>query len=280
MFKVKNMAASDIPFGMRLTKLAGWNQTESDWRRFLALSPASCWVAECDSQPVATTVAFLFGRVGWIAMVLVAAAYRGRGIATALMRHALDWLDANGVVTARLDATAQGRPVYQRLGFADEYELVRYHGIAQACPPEGEVRACDTPGCLDQLLELDQRVTGTARGALLRALASDPGVTTRITRQNGQITGYLMDRPGARARQLGPAVAVDAATGRALLADAARRLAGGPVFWDLPLPNAAAGQWATANGLSAQRTFQRMWRGVRLTDHPQQIWASSGPEKG
>ena len=54
----------------------------TDWRRFLALQPDGCFVAECDGRPAGTTVACIFGQVGWIAMVLVDASFRGRGIAT------------------------------------------------------------------------------------------------------------------------------------------------------------------------------------------------------
>ena len=38
---IRTMRAADIPLGMRLKQLAGWNQTEADWRRNLALQPSS-----------------------------------------------------------------------------------------------------------------------------------------------------------------------------------------------------------------------------------------------
>ena len=42
---VRVMTTADIPLGERLTQLAGWNQTEADWHRFLALSETGCFVA-------------------------------------------------------------------------------------------------------------------------------------------------------------------------------------------------------------------------------------------
>jgi len=124
------MTAADIPLGLKLARQAGWNQMEADWRRFLAMQPDGCFVGEWDGAPVATTAAFIFGPVAWIAMVLVDIESRRKGIATTLLQHALDFLDAQGVQTVRLDATAAGQPVYEKLGFVPEYCLTRYMGTA------------------------------------------------------------------------------------------------------------------------------------------------------
>src|SRR5690242_17875638 len=126
------MTSADVPLGLRLREQAGWNQTEADWRRFLALEPDGCFVAELDGAAAGTAAAFVFGPVAWVAMVLVDEALRGRGVGGALMRHALDFLDRRAVRTVRLDATPLGRPLYEKLGFVAEYTLLRYAG---ALPP-------------------------------------------------------------------------------------------------------------------------------------------------
>src|ERR1700687_3445839 len=115
--RIRRMTPADVPLGMRLKQQAGWNQTEADWRRFLDLEPDGCFVAELDDDPVATTTTCVFGVIGWIAMVLVDVPVRGRGIGSALMRHALEYLDDRNVLTVRLDATPLGQPVYEKLGF-------------------------------------------------------------------------------------------------------------------------------------------------------------------
>src|SRR5260370_13144230 len=101
-----------------------------------------CFAAEWKAQAVGTTVTGILGTVGWIAMVLVEPDWRGRGIGKALMSHALSFLDAQGVLSVRLDATALGKPLYEKLGFVVEYELARYEGVSLApspcpLPPEG-----------------------------------------------------------------------------------------------------------------------------------------------
>jgi len=130
MIQLRAMTEADISLGMRLKTQAGWNQTEADWRRFLQMQPDGCFVAQWDGQDVATTTTCVFGSVGWIAMVLVDNEYRHRGIGSRLVQHALDFLESRQIPTARLDATALGRAVYERLGFVAEYELMRMEGVA------------------------------------------------------------------------------------------------------------------------------------------------------
>ena len=121
------MTEADIPAGMRLKELAGWNQTASDWERFLCASPAGCFVAESGGRVCGTATTIIYeGRFAWIGMVLVDPEYRGRGIGTRLLGQAIEHLDAVGVPTLKLDATPQGRPIYAKLGFVSEYEVERW----------------------------------------------------------------------------------------------------------------------------------------------------------
>src|SRR2546422_9978611 len=125
--RLRVMTEADIPGGMRLKELAGWNQTPSDWERFLRASPAGCSVAELDGRVCGTATTIVYeGRFAWIGMVLVDPECRGRGIGTRLLAKAIEHLDAARVPTLKLDATPQGRPIYAKLGFVSEYEVERW----------------------------------------------------------------------------------------------------------------------------------------------------------
>src|SRR5690242_1093130 len=108
--RLRSMTSADMPLALRLREQAGWNQTEADLRRFLDIAPEGCFVAELDGLGVGTVAAFTFGPVAWIAIVPVDEAHRGHGIGKALMRYTLDWLDARGIRSIRLDATPLGQP--------------------------------------------------------------------------------------------------------------------------------------------------------------------------
>src|ERR1700683_884599 len=119
--QIRVMTPADVPAGMRLKDLAGWNQTEQDWRRFLEAAPDGCFVAEWSGQVAGTVTTISYeNRFAWIGMVLVDPQLRGKGVGTALLERAMDYLDASGVPCLKLDATPQGRPIYERLGFRAE----------------------------------------------------------------------------------------------------------------------------------------------------------------
>jgi predicted N-acetyltransferase YhbS len=278
--QIRAMTAADIPLAMQLKAAAGWNQLEADWRRFLAMEPSGCFVAEEDGTPVGTTATCVFGKVAWVAMVLVDEAHRARGIGTALVQHAIGNLDRLGVRTARLDATPLGRPLYEKLGFRTQFSLTRFGGTAAAAGTGCDARVSTaTAAERDQVFALDERVTQTCRRKFLVALFDENPDWLRVVKREGDLAGYCMRRRGALATQVGPCIA-EGEAGRDLLEDALRQVAGQPVFVDIPGSHAAATAWAESIGLVPQRTLVRMCRGDELREEEGFLWASSGPELG
>lgn len=276
------MTDADLALGMRLKAEAGWNQTLADWRRFLALSPEGCFVASVDGVDLGTVATFILGDVGWIAMVLVDERSRGQGVGKALMNQALAYLDEQGVQSIRLDATPMGRPVYLKLGFEDQFELYRYAGTlpeATQSLPSSQV-ADITPADWDALITLDTRQMVTDRSALLQSLLAERDGLALGYHVHGELTGYLLARPGSDATFIGPCLAMDEQAGQALLAMASVACAGQRVIFDTPVSNAHANQWAKQMGLAIQRPLMRMTRGRQMLESVDTLWASSGPEKG
>lgn len=75
--------------------------------------------------PAGVTVAE--GRQGIILNVFTERPWRRRGLAELLMRHVLAWATSSGLETLVLHASADGRSLYERLGFAATNEM-RYVG--------------------------------------------------------------------------------------------------------------------------------------------------------
>ena len=114
-----------------LVREARWNQLAADWRIFIARGRVYA-VQTDEGRIVATTATLPYGsRFAWISMVLVAGEFRRRGLATRLMRWAMDDLAAARLVPV-LDATPDGREVYRRLGFQDSWGFQR---LARREPP-------------------------------------------------------------------------------------------------------------------------------------------------
>ena len=280
MLNIRLMSEADIAVGMRLKAQAGWNQLDGDWRRFLDMQSDGCFLAELDGVPVGTTGVCVFGPIAWIAMVLVDAQLRGKGIGRALMEHALAFADRQGVRTVRLDATPMGQPLYEKLGFVAEYTLSRYGGAMQAVAgaPFERVTAAQRTD-FESIFHLDQAVSDTDRRKLISRLLAERPEEARVVRQGDKLAGYLTVRPGCNALQIGPCMA-SAESGPLLLADAAARYAGRSVFIDIPQQNRAAASFAEQAGLTVQRPLVRMTRGPRINEDMSRLWASSGPELG
>jgi GNAT superfamily N-acetyltransferase len=263
---------------MRLKSAAGWNQTEADWRRFLDLQPDGCFVAAFDGKPVGTLTTCIFGDVAWIAMVLVDAEYRGRGVGAGLMRHSLASLDQQEVSCVRLDATPLGQPLYEKLGFVADYTLHRYAGELSSDAPASEVAPLQ-PSDAPAVFRIDQETTQTDRRKLLIRMANEFPDKIRVFRGASGVEGFCLARPGTNALQFGPCIANERA-GPPLLNDAAYQYRGQQVYIDIPDHHDLAVGWAAEAGLTPRRRLLRMCRGVKLAERVANLWASSGPEMG
>ena len=85
-FIIRSMNLNDIGDAMKLSTAEGWNQTDADWKRFIANPGNVCMVAECDNKIIGTTTAINYSNQEvWIGMVLVDKAYRGQGISKSLL---------------------------------------------------------------------------------------------------------------------------------------------------------------------------------------------------
>src|SRR5687768_782451 len=94
--QIRRMLREDLGFGETLAIQSHWNQTKSDWLRFLSLQPDGCFIATLSGQLAGTATTCVFDRVGWIAMVLVEASCRRQGVGRALLMQALSYLDNQG----------------------------------------------------------------------------------------------------------------------------------------------------------------------------------------
>lgn len=278
MITIRTMTTADLTTTMHLSNQARWNQTEADWQRFLVMEPKGCFVAELDGLVRGVTVTCVFQSVAWIAMVLVEASHRRRGVATALMKHALVFLKNQDVKTIRLDATETGKLVYDKLGFSPEYSVTRYGGIAASNKAHPQVLEA-TPDRLKELIVFDSQAAGTDRTKMLTPLFSESPHGTHVIYQQEKHAGYIMTRSGVHALQIGPCVALPS-TGASLLRSTLSNCNGLAVYIDVPSDNIAAVRTVESTGLEVQRHFTRMYHGLPPEGKPCMLWASSGPEKG
>jgi len=284
--RLRTMTESDVAAGMRLKGLAGWNQTEADWKRFLAASREGCFVAEVGGVVRGTAATIVYGgRFAWVGMVLVDPEFRGRGIGTTLLEKCIEQLDSLGVPCIKLDATPLGKPVYEKLGFAVEYELERWT-LKRAASDSAGGKQTDAweamPAPLFEfILKADGEAFGADRSGILRAVnAEEPRFTDGIWNAGG-MEGYAFGRHGSFADHLGPWIAKDEETGARLLDRFLEQTVRETVVTDCSAANPFVKKLLHARGFEFSRPLTRMFRGRNdYAGRPQLVCSILGPEFG
>lgn len=276
------LTEADLPRAAALSALIGWNQTPDDWAHFLRHGTVRVLDGAGDALPATAGFIQYGADVAWISMVLVRPDMRRRGLATDFMRWAVDSLATTRC--AALDATPAGREVYRRLGFDDFFSFRRF-GLPDALPTTPGIairplREADWPA----LLALDEAGFGPPRGFLLRDFARRLPRAALVAEDASGLTGFALARDGVRSPQIGPVMARDDATGRALIAAALAALPPRPegprAVLDLLDARSQIAGWLRAQGAAEQRPFTRMARGVTPPGQEAACIAVAGPEFG
>jgi GNAT superfamily N-acetyltransferase len=267
---------------------ARWNQTAADWRVFIERGRVHAAHSE-DGRIIATTATLPYGdRFAWISMVLVAGPYRRRGLATLLMRRAMDELSAAHLVPV-LDATPDGRPVYVALGFSDCWGFTRLRRERQGehegprnavSAPDGVVIRAVVDTDWSALCAYDAAAFGAERAAVLAGLRGRLPPAELIAESRDQIVGFCLGRDGRIASHIGPLVADNDPIACALLARACDAIEA-PLFIDLADLKGEVRRFLQARGFAPARPFTRMLHGrAERFDDAARTFAVIGPEFG
>ncbi len=275
--QLRLIKASDFAAALELSRAAGWNQTPEDWRMLLEVAPDRCLGIEAEGRLVATTTLLCYQqRLAWIGMVLTHPDYRGRGFARRLIAAALDRADSLGVETVKLDATEQGRPLYEGFGFRAEQPVERWSrsALPKLQAPETRPAESKNPSSLSQALrELDTQAFVADRSIMLQELAQRSSL-------HSSPNAFLFARAGRATEYLGPCVAADPAAARAIITGTINSSAHTGWSWDLLPANKDAVTLASELGFTRQRCLTRMVRGKPLHGRDEMVYAIAGFELG
>ncbi|MFF2321764.1 GNAT family N-acetyltransferase [Agrobacterium sp. NPDC058088] len=208
---IQTFQPDHLDAAVELSRQAGWPHRKEDWAMVLSISKG--FVAVENGRVVGTAMATLLGEsCATVNMVIVDESMRGRGLGRQLMRAALDAAENR---ECRLVATADGLPLYEKLGFIAWGEVVQHQGIpVTAVKPENVEWAQDIDPA--ELAALDAEAFGADRTALFAALAQRARFAT-ISDQ-GIIKGFAAIRTFGRGEVIGPVVAESVEIARDLIA--------------------------------------------------------------
>jgi GNAT superfamily N-acetyltransferase len=248
MSELRLLKPSDLESLLELSRHAGCMHTEEDWLRLLELAPEGCLGFERDGRIVSSVTSVSYGKeLAWIGMVLTHPEHRSGGHLGKLLEHSIELLRYRGVGWIKLDASPEGKPYLEKMGFTEERRVERW----RRNPAELQVPEVTDlhPFIYDPVME--RLAFGGNRFALLNKLSEHP---------HACIPGkaFAMERPTLDAVYFGPCVARTTGSARTLMNWFLGRHAMDTVYWDLLPGNLEAVQLAAETGFELVGRFSRM----------------------
>jgi len=264
---LRPMTAADLGAAHALTDEMRWPHRPADWKQVFRFGEGV--VAERDGHVVGVGMRWRWGqRHAAIGHVVVTEACRGRRIGHRLMSALLEGLEGCSVL---LNATTDGRGLYERLGFTRVGEVRQHQGSARASPPialdPGQRLRPATKADVAALRALDAAARGMQRDALIDELFRDAQATAMLD-HDGTAQGFAMLRRFGRGHAIGPVVAANAEGAKALIAHLAGLNAGRFTRIDIDFDSGLA-EWVESLGLLRVDAVTTMLRGAPLSAHLQ-----------
>ena len=264
---LRDATDEDVPAIAALRESVEWAAHDWALRAVIGQPDARCVVVAGPDGSVAGVGSGIryAPNLGFIGNMVVAEEHRRRGIGTAILKAVADWLSDAGCTRLELNATDEGRPLYETHGF----ETVG-HSLVARIPREPSLVA--DPATETSLAKAsdgarvaayDRSRFGADRGRILRLLLDDPECVTVLAEREGELAGYAVVRPPEP--RLGPLVA-DVPEVAATLVGRAFDLAPAADEMRLNLPpgNRRGAEWLRAIGVGRASWDGRMARGPAI----------------
>ncbi len=205
MFDIRKILLDDLKFAVNLTNTMKWDLVEEDFKYMMKLEPDGCFITFDDAKRIGIATTIHFDKLGWLGNVIVSENYRGRGIGSLLVRHALEYLEKRRVETVGLYAYIPKVPFYQKLGFEYDSEFVYLKGTAVSLP----IKDCTRKAVEDdfgKIIDFDHLCFGASRRKLLKPIFLDKENVCQIALDDRKILGFIIARRYGGIAEIGPLV--------------------------------------------------------------------------
>ena len=261
--RLRDAALDDLPAIAALRESVGWGVAEWALRAVICQPHARCLVAVDEAGTVAGVGSgIVYGPLGFIGNMIVADTHRRRGVGSAILEAITGYLEGAGCTRLELNATSDGRPLYERHGFRSlgRSATARIPLDADLAPdPAVAVRRASRTD-LDGIAAYDRPRFGGDRRVLLELLVGAPGTTTLLAEVDGGPAGYACVRIDEA--RIGPMLAEEPPIAAALLRDAFALVPDTPDFrLNLPPNNRPGAEWLQGLGVDVEPWDGRMGRG-------------------
>ncbi|MFW9987123.1 MAG: GNAT family N-acetyltransferase [Candidatus Odinarchaeota archaeon] len=212
MIKIKQLKTSEIDFAHHLTEKENWGVMKEELISLHSFSPKSYFIAqEIGSNELIGTISLTpYDTFSFIGNVIVLKEYRGQGIGTQLLKHAIGYSKNLGINTIMLDGIENAIPLYERVGFKKYCKSFRLNGKIQThnnkISPFVRLMTFDDLG---KVFQLDLKHFKADRSALLMDLFTTFPELCKVIERNGVITSFSMGLSRSTNIKLGPWIVDD-----------------------------------------------------------------------
>ncbi|MET9359986.1 GNAT family N-acetyltransferase [Streptomyces sp. NPDC006632] len=247
-FPLRRLTIGDLVACADLSEDRGWPREEHKWGLLLTAGTGYGVDAPDGKGLLTACVVTSYGPgLAAIGMVLVAGRFARQGVGRRLMKDVLRELRGTPLT---LHATPYGRPLYEELGFetVGRAEMVSGHFRASGPAPTVATR----PAAADDLpaiLRLDAEVFGEDRTHMIARLPAFSD-QLRVAEDSTGVTGFAAVWPNTNTHVVGPLIARDTETAKALVAS----LAAGtdrPLRTDVDVRHEELLDWLKRSGLES-----------------------------
>lgn len=205
MFDVRQMSADDFPFATELANTMDWNMAVEDFEFSSWLDPFGCFVAVHGSQRIGIATCVSYGKVGWFGNLVVKAEFRGQGVGSQLVKHAVDYLQNKGVETIGLYAYRNLLGFYDNLGFkcGEDFSVLKINSL-------GTFNYEKNPKIVNEIIgeieQFDAEFFGANRSRLLESIIFEKGNLSYYASNSNGILGYVASTVYDKMAWVGPLV--------------------------------------------------------------------------
>jgi GNAT superfamily N-acetyltransferase len=262
---LRDATGDDLPAIAALREAVGWTVHEWALRAVIGVQHARCFVAVDGRALAGVGSGIAYGPMGFVGNMVVAETHRRRGIGSAILQATTDYLEAAGCLRLELNATSEGRPLYERHGFASMgfSATARIPRDVDLAPDAAIAIRRASPEDLGPLAAYDRPRFGGDRMPVLALLLDDPAAPLFLAARESELVGYACVRTDAP--RIGPLLADDPTVAETLMVEAfAVADAAGELRLNLPPNNHPGTAWLHGLGVQVEPWDGRMARGPQI----------------
>ena len=252
------MSTEDLALAADWAAAEGWNPGVDDVSAFHAVDPEGFLMGWIGDEPVAAISVVRHSRdFGFLGFYLCRPEFRGAGHGLAIWEAGIRHL---GDRTIGLDGVVAQQDNYRKSGFAYAHNTQRWEGSVSG-HAHAEFRLA-TDADLPALVILDEDIQGVRREAYASGWFTN--TSTRLTLLGsvaGRITAVGTIRACREGHKIGPLIAPDAETARAMVESLAAAADANRIALDVPDSNTPGVELARSLGLVSSFACARMYRG-------------------